>query len=209
MYNFHVPTMSKEDHQDDVVHIYLKSDGKVPSKILEGASAHERYIILMNDSLQARSEKDLGKIKDLESRISELEDEIDSSDTRRNYIKNLLKNFHEMHKMNEKLNKLETSMKKETVDYVRAYKERATWHLRVLHAIFIVLFGLGWEFADNWTVMLMGITFVTLVAFHHSMIRNLCIPSFSECEEKAKTLKKEKKSILDAQDYIHEFLDSQ
>ena len=201
--------MSKEDHQDDVMHIYLKSDGKVPSKILEGASAHERYIILMNDSLQARSEKDLGKIKDLESRISELEDEIDSSDTRRNYIKNLLKNFHEMHKMNEKLNKLETSMKKETVDYVRAYKERATWHLRVLHAIFIVLFGLGWEFADNWTVMLMGITFVTLVAFHHSMIRNLCIPSFSECEEKAKTLKKEKKSILDAQDYIHEFLDSQ
>ena len=201
--------MSKEDQQDDVVHIYLKSDGKVPSKIVEGASAHERYIILMNDSLQARAEKDLCKIKDLESRISELEDEIDSSDTRRNYIKNLLKNFHEMHKMNEKLTKLETSMRKETVDYVRAYKERATWHLRILHAIFIVVFGLGWEFTDNWTATLMGITFVTLVAFHHSMIRNLCIPSFSEYEEKAKTIKKEKKSILDAQDYIHEFLDSQ
>lgn len=197
------------DKNEEGVHIYLKSDGKAEAKVLEGASVHERYIILMNDSLQHRAEKDLCKIKELEAKVSELEDEGDRADTRRNYVKSLLKNFHEMHKMNEKLAIFEADMKKETQDFVKAYKARASWHLRILHAIFVVVLGLGWEFTEVGNVAVLACIFATMVAFHHSMMQNLRLPLFTEREEKVKELNEEKKKILDAQDYIHEFIDSQ
>ena len=198
--------MSK-DNKEEGVHIYLKSDAK--AEVLEGASVHERYIILMNDSLQHRAEKDLCTIKELETRVSDLEDEVDRADTRRNYVKSLLKNFHEMYKMNEKLAVFEATMKKETQDSIRAYKTRASWHLRILHAIFIVIFGIGWEFTDVWTVTMLGCILATMVAFHHSMLHNLRLPTFTKREQSVKELNKEKKKILDAQDYIHEFIESQ
>jgi len=200
--------MSK-DSKEEGVHIYLKSDGRREDKVLESASAHERYIILMNDSLQHRAEKDLCKIKELEAKVSELEDEGDRADTRRNYIKSLLKNFHEMHKMNEKLAIFEADMKKETQDFVKAYKARASWHLRVLHAIFVVVLGLGWEFTEVGNVAALVCILAMMVAFHRSLLQNLRLPLFTEREEKVKELNEEKKKILDAQDYIHEFIDSQ
>lgn len=197
------------DKKEEGVHIYLKSDGKTEAKVLEGASVHERYIILMNDSLQQRSEKDLCKIKELEARVSELEDEGDRADTRRNYVKSLLKNFHEMHKMNEKLAIFEASMKKETQDFVKAYKARASWHLRILHAMFVVVLGMGWEFTEVGNVVVLACILTTMVAFHRSLLQNLRLPLFAEREEKVRTINNEKKKILDAQDYIHEFIDSQ
>ena len=200
--------MSK-DNKEEGVHIYLKSDGKGENKVLEGASAHERYIILMNDNLQHRVEKRLGTIKELEARVSELEDEVDRADTRRNYVKSLLKNFHEMHKMNEKLAIFEADMKKETQDFIKAYKARASWHIRILHAIFVVVLGLGWEFTDVGNASVLTCILATMVAFHHSMMQNLRIPLFTGREAEVKEINKEKKKILDAQDYIHEFIDSQ
>ena len=201
-----ITNMSNE--KEDGVHIYLKSDPQTDAKVLEGASAHERYIILMNDSLQKRADKDLCKIKELELRVSELEDENDSSDTRRNYIKGLLKNFHEMHKLNEKLVCLENGMKKETQRFVKSYKAGLMWHLRILHSIFAGVLALSWEFFDVWTVAILGCTLSIVTAFHYSMMQNLSIPRLAEREDNATKLRKEKSKILVAQDYIHEFIDS-
>jgi hypothetical protein len=202
------PNMSN-DNKEEGMHIYLKSDTKTDAKVLEGSSVHERYIILMNDSLHQRADKDLCTIKELKTQVSELEAEIDSADTRRNYIKSLLKNFHEMHKMNEKLVIFENGMKKETQYSIKSYKARLFWHLRILHTIFVGILGLSWEISDVWNVTILGCVLAIVVAFHYSMMQNLRIPLFTEREDKVKALNKEKKKILDAQDYIHEFIESQ
>jgi hypothetical protein len=199
--------MSKE--KEERVHIYLKSDGKNESAVLEGASAHERYIILMNDTLQLRAENQLGTIKELEARIETLEEEVDRSDTRRNYVKGLLKNFHEMHKWNEELAVLEYNMKKEIREFVRSYRSRAAWHLRVLHTLFCVVLALGWEFAGVWDVALLGSLLAVIVAFQYSMLQNLTLPACKKEEANVKELNVQKKKVLKAQDYIHEFIDSQ
>ena len=199
--------MSKE--KEEGVHIYLKSDGKDGSSCLKGASAHERYIIIMNDNLQVRAEKQLSTIKELEARIETLEEEVDRSDTRRNYVKGLLKNFHEMHKWNEELAILECDMKKEIREFVKLYKHRAAWHLRMLHALFIVVLALGCEFAGVWDVAWLGSILSVIVAFQYSMLQNLSIPTCKTKEAKVKELNVQKKKVLEAQDYIHEFIESQ
>lgn len=200
--------MSK-DHKEEGVHIYLKSDDKKTDDVLNGASAHEKYIILMNETLQNKAIEDLCTIKDLETRVSELEEETDRVDSRRNYLKSLVKNFHEMHKMNEKLTHLQTQMKKETQDSVRAFKVRAAWHMRMLHCILVVVLGLNFEFNDITSSAVLGLVVINIIAFNYSLLANLELPPFSTREEQVIKINKEKKTINDAQDYIHEFIESQ
>ncbi len=194
---------------EERVHIYLNSDGKVESPVLKGASAHERYIILMNETLQHRVEKNLKKISSLENKVSILEEEVDRGDTRRNYIKGLLKNFHEMHKMNEKLTMVQTNMKITIQDSIKAYKIKLSWHLNILHTIFIVVIGISFELSDFWSIIILVSLFLTLLAFHYSMLKNLIIPTCTVQEATVKNITDEKKMILEAQDYIHEFIDAQ
>jgi len=200
--------MSK-DHKEEGVHIYLKSDDKKTHDVLNGASVHEKYIILMNETLQNNARDNLCTIKDLETRVAELEEETDRVDSRRNYLKSLVKNFHEMHKMNEKLTHLQTQMKKETQDSVRAFKARAAWHMRMLHCILVVVLGLNFEFNDITSSAVLGLVVMNIIAFNYSLLANLKLPSFSTREEQVIKINKEKKTINDAQDYIHEFIESQ
>ena len=191
------------------LHIYLKADDKKASDVLKVASAHEQYIILMNEMLQIKNKENMCTIKDLEHRVSELEDKCDNFDSRRNYLKSLVKNFHEMHKMNEKIINLHVKMNKDTKTCVKKYKSRASWHLRVLHCLLVVVVGLNWEFSDVVNSLVLGSVVITVIAFNHSMLNNLELPSFTAPETQVTNLNKEKKRINDAQDYIHEFIESQ
>ena len=173
------------------------------------SSQHERYIILMNSSLQEKNEASVVQIKELELRIEELENEGDRSDTNRNYIKGLLKNFHEMHKWNENIIKTETEIREDKRLFINVYKNRANWHLRILQAWFIVLSGLVWEYYSSFEFTATMSVFIVITSFQTSMIRNLNIPDFLEKEKKIKNLTAEKKKVTKAQDYIYEFIDAQ
>ena len=86
-----------ENTTKDSVNIYLHSQ-ELKDSVLNGSSSYERYIILMNDTLQLENKKNTTMIAELESSIEELNDEIGTSDVRNSNIKGLLKNFHEMNK---------------------------------------------------------------------------------------------------------------
>ena len=122
---------------DEGVHIYLKPNDNAETGLLKDATVHERYIILMNETLQVSAKKDLCTIKELESRVTELEDEAEQFDSRRNYMKGLLKNFHEMHKMNEELVLLQSQMKEGSKTSVKRYKSSLAWHLCALHCMLV------------------------------------------------------------------------
>uniref|UniRef100_A0A6C0LVP2 Uncharacterized protein n=1 Tax=viral metagenome TaxID=1070528 RepID=A0A6C0LVP2_9ZZZZ len=191
----------------EALRIFLNKDDKPNGGVT--SSQHERYIILMNGSLQEKNEASVLKIKELELRIEELENEGDRSDTNRNYIKGLLKNFHEMHKWNENIINTETEILEDTRLFINVYKNRANWHLRILHACFIVLIGLVWEYYSSFEFTATMSVFMVIASFQTSMLRNLNIPDFLEKEKKIKKLTDEKKKVTKAQDYIYEFIDSQ
>ncbi len=163
----------------------------------------------MNETLQQQSQKDLCTIKELETKVTELEDEVDRYDCRKNYLKGLLKNFHEMHKMNEKIVDIESQIKKDTQESIKVYKSQASFHLRILYCMLILVVGISWEFVDSYSITILGSVVITVIAFNHSMLQNLKKPIFLDREEQLMELSKEKNNINEAQDYIHEFIESQ
>lgn len=192
------------------VHIYLNKEIKeATQKVLKTASPHERYIILLNQTLQQQFTDSTLKIKDLEAQIETLEEEVDSYSSRKNYLKSLLKNFHEMHKMNEQLSNLEKKIKENNLKFLKEYKIRSKVHLNILWAIFLLIICITWEFTDNFTTSLMSSVIIGVVSFQRSMWLNLVLPDSKSIQGKIKEITTEKKKILKAQDYIHEFIDSQ
>lgn len=204
--------MSKDHKEKESVHIYLKADDQRAASVLQGdTSAHEKYIILMNETLQSNAKKDMCTIKDLEARIAELEDESDSFDSRRNYLKSLVKNFHEMHKINEKITELQTNMKIDTQKAIQAYKLQMAWYLGISYSILVIVVGMTLQVFNpsNSSLMVMGILITTSVSLSGFVVYNIEVPSFKSREEQVTKLSKEKKKINEAQDYIHEFIDAQ
>ena len=193
------------DHKE-ALRIFLNNDDKLNEGVV---SQHERYIILMNGSLQEKNEASIVQIKELELRIDELENEGDRSDTNRNYIKGLLKNFHEMHKWNEDIIKIEYGIELDTRIIINSYKNKAIWHLRILYACFIVLSGLVWEYYNSYDFTVTMSVLMVIAAFQTSTINNLAVPDFPEKKKRIKILMDEKKKVTKAQDYIYEFIDAQ
>ena len=196
------------DKPKDKLYIYLNNDGE-EHPVLTKATPHEKYILLMNDTLQSRNEDNIADIKELEIKVEEMEEEVDRSDSRRRYLKGLLKNFHEMHKWNEEIAALQITINKKTAAYLYTYKRKAELHLRILHSILIVILGLCWEFHNFWVFTELLSLLLIIVAFQYSMLRNLAPPLCSQQKERVKKITCDKAKVLKAQDYIHEFIEAQ
>ena len=194
---------------DEGVHIYLKPNDNAETGLLKNATVHERYIILMNETLQVSAKKDLCTIKELESRVTELEDEAEQFDSRRNYMKGLLKNFHEMHKMNDELVLLQSQMKEGSKASVKRYKSRLAWHLCALHCMLVLVLGLSYEVSIPCDTAFLWLVVLIVISFNYSMLKNLKVSVFTDVEDKVTRLTTEKNKVHDAQDYIYEFIESQ
>jgi hypothetical protein len=192
----------------EIVNIYLR-DEDVKEEVLTGASPHEKYIILMNDTLQAENREYVILIKELEDRVEEMEEELGSVETRNSNIKCLLKNFHEMDKWRRELSEQEKEMLSCTQSSIHSFKYRATRHLRVLEGILALFIGLCFEYFPRFEFFPVFGIFIVIVAFQESTLQNLQLPSFPKEEKKAKQIREEITKTVKAQDYIHEFLDSQ
>lgn len=192
----------------ETVNIYLH-DKDVKEGVLSGASPHEKYIILMNDMLQAENREYVSQIKELEERVEEMEAELGSTETRNNNIKGLLKNFHEMDKWRRELYKHEKKILNDTQNSVLSFKDRATRHLRVLQAILVLFVGLCFEYFPLFKFLpVLGMVMI-IVAFQESTLHNLQLPLFPKEEQRINKLKEDITKTIKAQDYIYEFLDSQ
>ena len=192
----------------ETVNIYLH-DKDEKERVLKEASPHERYIILMNDTLQTENRQHVIQIKELEDRVEEMDGELGQAETRNSNIKGLLKNFHEMDKWRKEVNEKEAKMLEETQRAIRAFKWKATRHLRVLEAILALFVGMCFEYYP-WTQFLpvLGILMI-VVSLQESTLQNLVLASFPEEEKRVKELREDITKTVKAQDYIHEFLDSQ
>ena len=200
--------MSMSDDTEKTVHIYL---GKPEEKerVFANASSHEKYIILMNESLQSENRRLTIKITEQTQRVEELEGDEDRAEVRMNNVKGLLKNFNEMHKWDKEVSQKTAAMLSKTRDNVNGFKQKAVRHFYYLQGVLLCFLCLHIEMFSATESLSVGTILAIVVAFQISTLRNLVLPTFPTEEKRIKELLKELKTTLAAQDYIHEFIDQQ
>jgi hypothetical protein len=195
-----------ENTTKESVNIYLHSP-EVKDGVLSGSSSYERYIILMNDSLQLENKKNSSMITELETKVEELEDELGTSEVRNNNIKGLLKNFHEMNKWHSELDLQKSSILSKIQINMTQYKQKATKHVRIFEAALLVVLGLVYENYNIYDFVSMFLLLSIVVSFQESLLLNLQVPVCTDENKRINELKEDILKTTKAQDYIHEFID--
>ncbi len=197
--------MTSSDFPETVNVFVGKKDAE---QITADASPYERYIISQNNTLHADNKALNLELTQLRSRVEELEDIEDRADTRASNLKGILKNFHEISKW-----QLEIADKRKTVIYhmqldMKAYTDRLRFHSRILATMFLLLTLFAFEFCSGTAFALVATCTVIVVPFQESSRLNLPVFSYCRLERRIHNLEDEITKANQANDYIHEFLDS-
>lgn len=194
---------------ENKLNIYFKSD-EVKSNIFNGSSSHERYIILMNETLQTENRNLSAQLKELENKISESEEEIDRYDVSKRYTKGLLKNLVELDKFKSIIANNNENIANKTSSDLNDYKIKARRHVRILAALMFVLFGVFWETKFFNNMQFFAVFFIAVFnnAFMENMISNLVIQKFLEEKDENLKVKESIKKISDSQDFLNDYIDN-
>lgn len=192
----------------ETVNIYLH-DSDEKKRVLSEASPREKYIILMNDTLQSENRTNMLRLKELENQIEELEGDSERLETSNNNLKGLLKNFHEMDKWRREVNELELKIIKNHKKFINHYKYRATKHLRILQTLMLLFVAVYYEYFSFTQTLPLIVMFLIIASFQESTLYHLRLPIYNVEEKQLEALQTEINRTIKAQDYIHEFLDQQ
>lgn len=190
------------------VKFYFK-DSDNESSVLSGSSAYEKYIILMNETLQFQNQENILKIRDLEEQVVVFENDIGRSEARATNLKGLLKNFHEMDSQLREVAENQAKVTETIRSGVLQFKKKALRHIRVLQTIMIAFVAFSYEFMCFYNFLPILFMMIVIAAFQESNMSALQIADCKEHEQKIKELNEKIKIIVKSQDYIYEFLDDQ
>lgn len=190
------------------VNIYLNTQAK-KDDVLSQATPQEKYILLMNDSLQYKNKELESNINDLEAQIEVFEEDNNRMEKGRTYMKGLLKNFVEIHNwfttVTDKQKNIITNISSE----INKFKHMATKHLRYLQTVMILFLAVWYEyhkFIDFFPILTI---FAIIAAFQESTLWNLRIPEYVKDKNTISNLMEEIRKANAAQDYIHILIDEQ
>ena len=198
-----------DSHPKESVNIFFKSN-QDETRVMENASSSEKYIILQNEILQKENRALRNSIKNLKTLNSEMEDQIDSNDQSKRYIKGLLKNLVELEKLRAEVQSKNTKMRSETHTIVSSFKENSEKHIKYLKTFIFIFFCILWEFHllnIKHFITILSPTLICL-AFIINMNSKLQLPSFETELESISQTEEEIKKITDAQDFLSEHIDS-
>jgi hypothetical protein len=190
------------------VKFYFK-DSDNESSVLSGSSAYEKYIILMNETLQFQNQENILKIRDLEEQVVVFENDIGRSEARATNLKGLLKNFHEMDSQLREVAESQAKVTETIRSGVLQFKKKALRHIRVLQTIMIAFVAFSYEFMCFYNFLPILFMMIVIAAFQESNMSALQIADCKEHEQKIKELNEKIKITVKSQDYIYEFLDDQ
>jgi len=192
----------------DNVRIFISGQAE-EDKVLLGASPHEKYIILMNDTLQADYRQSTSKIVDLEAQISELENDNENMEKGRTYMKGLLKNFVEITGWYRDIYERQYTIRKGIQEGVAGYRTKARKHLRILQGMMVIFMGVWCEYYSAVECIPVFGVITVMLAFQESTLWNLTICPYKSDTNKISNLKGEIDKADAAQDYIHTLIDCQ
>jgi cell division protein FtsB len=203
--------MTKHSNPNNTgVHVYLNDSARREQIVgNENSSPHERYIILMNDTLTGENRKLSKQVMDLESQVEDLESEVESLEKGKVMLKGLLQNFHQMNKWNIAITKTYQDVLNKTKTVHFNYKKKSRKHLNYLEALMMLWVAIAYEFfTPSWGVMLSIVSSVMIVvAYQESTYLNLIWEEHKTDIDLIKETQKEMSKLETAQDYIHEFID--
>ena len=166
------------------------------------------YIILQNDRLHFLLEEKSNRVNQLESDYENLEEEVGQHEVRNNRLKDLLKNFNQIHKWNAEIAYRYKLMHESTILGMETYKKKRFEHLYWLRIICFVVFCVIAQLTNNHLMsFLWGFFLAGAVAYDTFNIHQIHIPLFPEHEKHLGTIKSKIEKTEAAQDYIHEFIE--
>lgn len=184
------------------ISIYLKND-KIENDVLHNASSYEKYIILMNETLQDENRKLQAQIKDNESKISEYEEDNENYDNSKRYTKGLLKNFIEIDRLRKKIHDIYDNR-----NFNNESKLKKLYNYNRLFEYFIILLiAFLWkvEFFESFQLYFYVSTVFMYVYVIEVFFYKMKTPT--EYNDKIFETEKEIKKISDSQDFLNEYID--
>jgi len=192
--------------QDKEVNIYLNNRAEIDN-ICKDASPHEKYIILMNQSLHMENIEVNKKNRELETRIDELEEENENFDNAKRYTRGLLKNLVELEKLRSKIAELNKNKYESIYSNVKKHISKWKYNFRILEAMFVLFFGVVYMNMNNIHEYIIFISmFMPPFVFVESFFYSFTLSKNTEDEEIKKTEEIIKK-ISDSQDFLNEYID--
>jgi site-specific recombinase XerD len=151
------------EHPENI-NIYLKNANAKKKILGNDTGSYERYIILMNDTLQSQNQENIKNIQIMETRIEELDEELLNLERKNEYIKSLLKNFHEMSKSWKNIGENRLTIIQNTRNTFLINKQISVKNIRYLETImtFFIAFLCKFyslSYAINVAIMFFGIAF--------------------------------------------------
>ena len=139
------------------------------------------YIIIQNDKLHFLLEEKTTRVNQLENDYEHLEEEVGEHEVRNNRLKDLLKNFNQIHKWNAEIAYRYKLMHESTILGMETYKKKCSGHLYWLRIICFVVFCVIAQLTNNhlWG-FLCGFFLAGAVAWETSRIHQIRIPLFPE-----------------------------
>ena len=195
-----------EDLVKDNINIYLHREAD-KERVLSGSSPQEKYIILMNDTLQADNKRLTKQIDVLENQVEELEGDIERMDKGKACLKGMLNNFNEIDKLSKQIVKIEKEMRCDTVDHINKNKKTFYELLRITEVIFVAILLVSYYFNINTSYFITPLAILCFLNIETN-ISSIEPPRFPDKEARLKELAKEIIEANKGQDYIHELIES-
>lgn len=167
------------------------------------------YIISQNEKLTKDNQNLIKKNCKLNSKMEDLENELGLEEKKIVHLRGLLKNFKELSDLNEKIAKNSDAISTLSKKEIKIYSDKLNLNTNVCSIIGVLWLSILYSYTNFYTV-----AFVSVYVF----ISQLCMISldFSEVNSRKKKsyeksnelIKEEIKKLVDALDYINEYIDS-
>lgn len=167
------------------------------------------YIISQNEKLTKDNQNLIKKNCKLNSKMEDLENELGLEEKKIVHLRGLLKNFKELSDLNEQIAKNSDAISTLSKKEIKIYSDKLNVNTNVCSIIGVLWLSILYSYTNFYTV-----AFVSVYVF----ISQLCMISldFSEVNSRKKKtyeksnqlIKDEIKKLVDALDYINEYIDS-
>jgi hypothetical protein len=189
-------------------HIYLKSD-KEKDMVLKDASPHEKYIILLNETLQTENRELRETITKNENAIETLEEDVDKLENSKRYMRGFLNNILIVEKLHKKKCEDYEKMLKSYDNYIYNINRIANKQLSILVAVLMAIMGIVYEFEffNLFQYIFVCSIMICYTAFYNGLVRNVKSPDTSSIKLSINAIDKEIIELNKGQDFLHEYVE--
>ena len=199
--------MDKNNNKD--VNIFFNND-KSRDNTLKDSTPYERYIILMNETLQVENRTLTSEIHEIEKKVNELEEENEKYDNSKRYTRGLLKNLVELEKMHAQISTKHKLMFLDSKDYTNKYFKKHMYFFRVLECILICLSAVIYHnnIFDSIEFLVFSLFFIVPIIFTEIFLNKFDLPKYSNDIDNIKEIEEKIKKISDSQDFLSDYIDN-